>query len=230
MEVQGRPVIDYLFERLSFCKKLQKIVLATTTNREDDPVIEYSLQKGLPFFRGSENDVLDRYYQSALKFGIAHIMRITGDCPLIDPTICDRLVEAYLHEQVDYIVTAQTYAEGLDGELFSFAALETAWKDAKLRSERENVTQYFHNHSDFFKMSVLPNEQDDSKYRFTIDEKEDFVVVNAILEGLSGNGKDFFTSEDIKYFLDTHPDVYIVNSHIIRNEGLLKSRKNDHLV
>ncbi len=230
MEIQGRPVIDYLFERLSFCRKLQTVVLATTTNREDDPVIEYSQQKGIPFFRGSEHDVLDRYYQAALRFGITHIMRITGDCPLLDPDICDRLIEAYLNEQVDYIVTAQTYAEGLDCEVFSFEALETAWKDAKLQTEREYVTQYFHNHSDHFKMSILPSEKDDSKYRFTVDEKEDFVVVKAILEGLSRQGKDFFTSEDIKIFLDTHPDIYQLNAHIIRNEGLLKSLKDDHLV
>lgn len=227
MEICGRPVIDYLLERLSFCKNLQIIVLATTTNREDDPVADYVQKKGIPLYRGSEHDVLDRYYQAARQFGVTDIMRITADCPLLDPNICDRLVEAYLHKKVDYIVTAQTFAEGLDGEVFSFKILEKAWKEARLKTEREYVTQYFHNQKQLFKMSILHNERDDSKYRFTVDEKNDFLVVKSILEEFTRQGNKVYQTADIKKFLDAHPEIFVLNAHIIRNEGLQKSLKED---
>jgi spore coat polysaccharide biosynthesis protein SpsF (cytidylyltransferase family) len=230
MEIQGRPVIDYLYERLSFCPRLEIIVLATTTNREDDPLIDYIKKKRLPFFRGSEHDVLDRYYRAALKFGITHIMRITADCPLIDPEICDHLIETYLNKQMDYVVTGSTYAEGLDCEVFSFKALEMVWREARLKSEREHVTQFFHNHPEVFKMGILPNKTDDSKYRFTIDEEVDFVLVKTILVEFCRQGKSYFTTEEIKNFLDAHPDIYQLNAHIIRNEGIKKSLKEDHVV
>lgn len=227
MEICGRPMIDHLLERLSLCKKIQIIVLATTTNREDDPLADHVQKKRIPLYRGSEQDVLDRYYQAARQFGVTDIMRITADCPLLDPEICDRLIGAYFNEKVDYIVTAQTFAEGLDGEVFSFEILGKAWKEARLKTERDHVTQYFHNHKNIFKMSILQNDTDDSKYRFTVDEENDFLVVKAILEEFASLGNRRYKTADIKKFLDTHPDVFSLNAHIIRNEGLQKSLKED---
>lgn len=222
-EVMGRPLLSYLIERLRACRLLEKIVIATTTKKEDDAVLLLAEKESLPIYRGSENDVLDRYYQTGRKFGVEHVVRVTSDCPLIDPQICDHVVEVYLRADVDYVHTDPTFAEGVDCEAFSFKALEKAWHGASLKSEREHVTLYFHNHPELFKKVTLVNETDDSRYRITVDEKEDFLVVKAILENLYKGKDHYFSIQEIKSFLDTHPEIYKLNAHIIRNEGLLKS-------
>lgn len=223
MEVMGRPLLSYQIERLSFSKTIDKIIIATTVNREDDTIVELAQKEGLTFYRGLENDVLDRYYQTAKKHNVNHIMRLTADCPLIDPDICDSIAKVYFESGVDYIHTGQTFAEGLDCEIIGFKALRRAWFEAKQKSEREHVTLYIHNHSELFKTMVRENDIDDSRYRITVDEKEDFLVVKAILENLYRGSDTYFTIGDIKFYLDAHPEVYSLNSYIIRNEGLLKS-------
>jgi spore coat polysaccharide biosynthesis protein SpsF len=227
LKVGGRPVISYLFERLRLCKKLQTMILATTVNKEDDALEDFARQNNIPCFRGSADDVLSRYYDAAKKFGVIHIMRITADCPLIDPWICGRLIDKYLAEKADYVCLAPAFAEGLDCEIFSFKALEMAHRNAKKKSEREHVVLYIHNNPDRFKKVMLLNEADDSRYRFTIDEPQDFEVVKAIIDSLYKSDRPFFDAQAIKRFLDEHADIFSLNKHIIRNEGLLKSLKND---
>lgn len=228
-EVMGKPLLGYLVERLHYCRSFDKIILATTVNKDDEPIVSFAKREGLLFYRGSEHDVLDRYYQAASQFNIKHVIRITSDCPLIDPQICDYVVEGYLKSNVDLTHTGPTFAEGVDCEIFSFNALERAWKEAALKSEREHVTVYCHNHPELFKKVTLVNKTADDKYRFTVDEYEDFIVVKAIIEKLYRK-ESLLTTAEIKSFLDENPSIFKINSHIIRNEGLLISIREDNAV
>jgi len=226
-KVIGKPLLSYQIERLHLSKTIDKIIIATTVNKEDDSIVELAKKEGLNFYCGSEDDVLDRYYQTAKKYNVKHIMRLTADCPLIDPEICDSIADAYFESGVDYIRTGETFAEGLDSEIVGFKALVQAWREARLKAEREHATLYIRNHPEFFKTMVKENEIDDSRYRITVDEEEDFLVVKTILENLYKGYNSYFTIREIKSYLDTHPEVYKLNSHIIRNEGLLKSLQVD---
>jgi spore coat polysaccharide biosynthesis protein SpsF len=229
MEVMDRPLLSYQIERLRFSKMIDNIIIATTTNKEDDPIIELAQKEGLDFYRGSEDDVLDRYYHSAKKYNVKHIMRLTADCPLIQPDICDSIANAYFESNVDYIRTGKTFAEGLDCEIFSFSALEKAWKNAQLKSEREHVTLYIRNHPELFAIKTVENGTDDSKYRITVDQEEDFLVIKAIIENLYNGNDKYIKIEDIKLFLESNPEIFAMNSNVVRNEGLLKSLDEDAL-
>lgn len=226
-EILGKPLIGYLLDRLNHSKKINKITVATSTDKSNDNLCWYVESIGFEVYRGSEDDVLSRFYEAALKYKPEFILRITGDCPLIDPEICDRLIDAYLKEKADYMHLDSTFAEGLDCEIFSFSALETAHKNAKLKSEREHVTRYFHNHPGRFNKIILKNESDDSRYRITADEPQDFEVLEVIIKALNRHGSVLSSFKEIKVFLNNHPEIMKINSHIIRNEGLIKSLKND---
>ena len=227
-KVMGRPLLSYQLEGLRLSKRISEVIIATTVNREDDPIEKLASKEELKFFRGSEDDVLDRYYQTAKKYSVKHIMRITADCPFIQPDICDRIADTYINSGVEYIRTGETFAEGLDCEVASFNVLSQAWQEAKLKSEREHVTQYIVSHPEIFHISIVENETDDSKYRLSIDEKEDFLVIKAILENLYVGTDNYITIKQIKDFLDNHPEIYGLNTHIIRNEGLLRSFQKDN--
>jgi spore coat polysaccharide biosynthesis protein SpsF len=229
MEVMGRPLLSYQIERLRFCKRIDEIIIATTTNKEDDPIVELVQKEGLNFYRGLENDVLDRYYQAAKEYEAVHIMRLTADCPLIQPDICDSIANAYFESNVDYIRTGKTFAEGLDCEIIGFKALAQAWREAKLKAEREHVTLYISKHPEFLKTMVKENDTDDSNYRITVDEEEDFIVVKTILENLYKGEGTWFSIGEIKRFFKENPSIYQLNTGIIRNEGLLKSLQNDKI-
>lgn len=221
-EVRARPLLSYLIERARFCRGLERIVLATSEAPEDDPIARFSEEAGVLLFRGSESDVLDRYYQAARKFDADEILRLTGDCPLLDPAVCDAVIDDYRRGGIDYAYTAPSFAEGMDCELFSFAALKRAWENADRPSEREHVTLYFRNHPELIRQSAVENRVDDGRYRITVDTAEDFDVVQILLKNLYREGKPFGIGV-IKQFLDDHPDVYRRNLHIVRNEGLHKS-------
>ena len=227
MEVMGRPLLSYQIERLRFSNRIAEIIIATTTNQEDDPVAKLAQKEGIKAYRGSEDDVLDRYYQAVKEYGAEHIMRLTGDCPLITPEVLDSIANTYFESGVDYIRTGETFAEGLDCEIIGFRALAKAWLEAELESEREHVTLYIRNHPELFKTMVKENDTDDSSYRITVDEREDFLVVKTILEKLYKDDKICFSIGDIKNFFEENTDTYQLNARIIRNEGLLKSLQND---
>ena len=222
MEVMGRPLLSYQIERLKFSKMIDKIIIATTINKEDDPIVELCQKEGLDFYRGSEDDVLDRFYQTVKRYNTEHIMRLTADCPLIAPDICDSIADVYFKSGVDYIRTGETFAEGLDCEIFGFEVLYRSWLGAESKADREHVTLYACNHPELFKTIVKENETDDSSYRITVDEENDFLVVKTILENLYKGSENYFTIREIKSYLDSHLEVYKLNSDIIRNEGLLK--------
>ncbi len=225
--VLGKPLIWYLLERLSFAKLINKIVVATSVDPKNDKMVEYVQSLGFEVYRGKEDDVLDRYYRATALYKADHIVRITADCPLIEPEFCDQLISLYLKEKPDYAHLSPKFAEGLDCEIFSRKCLEIAYQNAKLQSEREHVTLYLNNHLGDFKKKIIDNTQDDSKYRITVDDPLDFEVVRAVLEALYKEKSKPFKFGEVKAFLDQHPGIYQKNAHIIRNEGLLISLKKD---
>jgi len=227
LEVMGRPLLSYMLATLEHCLSLKEIIVATTESEEDDEIAFLVEEQGLKLYRGSEHDVLDRYYQASRKYGCEHIMRLTADCPLIQPHICDQVAQLYFSSGCDYALTGQTFAEGVDCEIFNKQALERAWKEAELESEREHVVPFFRKRPEQFKIEILENETDDGRYRITVDEANDFQVVKVILEELYEKKKPYITIEDIKSFFNSTPQVYALNSDIIRNEGLMKSLEKE---
>jgi spore coat polysaccharide biosynthesis protein SpsF (cytidylyltransferase family) len=230
-KVLGKPLIAYLLERVSQAKTIDRIVLATTNKHEDDILADFVSSLGYLVFRGSEKDVLARYYNAFQCFkdeqdDVNAIVRITGDCPLIEPDLIDKVVNKYLEEKLDYVALESTFPEGLDVEIFSSTMLECAFNKAKLLSEREHVALYFHNNSHLYNMSRVKNQTDDSKYRITVDEPEDFMVVKAIIENFSKNNL-VMNTKNIKDFLDNNSSIYNLNANIIRNEGLQKSLEKE---
>lgn len=228
--VLGRPIIGYMFERLARSKMIDKIILGTSVNPAEDRLCDYVRSEGFDVFCGSEDDVLERFYSAAQKYNADIIVRATGDCPCIDPVVCDRLFKVFLDEKADYAELSPEYAEGADCEIFTFKALQQAYDNTTLKSEREHVTLYFNKNLDRLKKILLPNKTDDSKYRFTIDEEQDFMAVKAVFEALYKGKSSLFSLDDIKAFFDAHPEIYRLNNHIVRNEGLQISLKNDRVV
>ena len=229
-EVLGRPLIAYLLDSVSKAKRIDKILLATTTKLEDDGLAEYVDSIGYDVFRGSEDDVLSRYYE-ALKSIDSNdnenaVVRITGDCPLIESDFIDRVISKYVNESMDYVALTSNFAEGLDVEIFSELLLNKAFYEAKLPSEREHVALFFHNNSELFKMSRVENSVDDSRYRITIDEPEDFAVIESIIKYFYENNLELGFKE-IKRYLDEHQEVFNLNVNIVRNEGLQKTLEKE---
>lgn len=223
-EVLEKPLIDYLLERVSVADKVDKIILATTIKPEDDCLAKHVTSLGYDVFRGSEDDVLSRYYHAFYEFKDEletsnAIVRITGDCPLIDSYLIDEVIKVYQEKSMDYVALSPDFIEGLDVEIFSEKLLTKAFKEAKRPSEREHVSLFFHNNKALFNMSYVENSSDDSSYRITVDEEQDFVVVKCIIEYFSKNDL-VMNTQNIKDYLDNNPSIYNLNTDILRNEGL----------
>jgi spore coat polysaccharide biosynthesis protein SpsF len=223
--ILGKPLIGYILERLSQSKKIDKIILATSINKENDTLCDYTISSGHGVFRGSEEDVLERYHVAAKKYEAKTIVRITGDCPLIDPEICDKLIQFYFDEKADYAILSPNFAEGLDCEVFSTKLLEKAYLSALSKSEREHVTLFYRNNPDIFNIKTLSNDQDDSQYRVTVDNHEDFDVVESIIRHFMPDPN--ISWAETKNFLKKRPDIVAKNSNIERNEGLRISIEQD---
>lgn len=230
VKVMGKPLIGYLLERLSLSKKIDKMVVAMPTSQINDELAAYVESIGCDVFRGEEDDVLDRFYQAASRYKPESIVIITADCPLIDPAVCDHIISVYQTQKADLVHTAPTFAEGLDVGVFSYRALEISHKKSRMRSEREHAGLYMKNHPEEFEIVAVDNKTDDSRYRITVDESEDLKVVKEIIGALYKEKKALFTWEDIKRFLDNNPHIAGKNAHIIRNEGLIKSLREDEAV
>ena len=159
LDLEGRTVLERVVERTKKSEFVSDVIVATTVAAADLKIADLCASKGIRAYRGSENDVLDRYYQAAKLFEASHVVRITADCPLIDPKVIDDVLKLHLKEKSDYTTNTikETFPDGEDVEVFTFAALTKAWKDAALSSEREHVTPYIRNHPEIFKHSNLEN-------------------------------------------------------------------------
>lgn len=229
-EILGQPMTIRLLERVKKSRLINEIVVATTTRSIDDPLAEVVREYGISIFRGSYQDVLDRYYQTAKNFHADIIVRITGDCPLIDPIIVDLVIQLFLDNEYDYVnnTLVPTYPDGLDVEVFSFKTLEETWKEATLLSEREHVTPYIKKHPEKFRIGHIGNEVDLSHLRWTVDREKDLEFVREIFKRLY-NKKPFFLMDDIVQLLRKHPELKEINLGIWRNESYLKSLQKDKI-
>ena len=231
--ILGKPMLSYQIERLKHCKFVSQIILATTVDPSDAPLVEFAKQQGLTCFRGSLNDVLDRYYGAAKLASdknAPYLMRVTGDCPLLDPEICDAVVEEIQNQQADYCASSDYFADGLDCEVFTAKALELAWQKASLASEREHVTILIRNNPELFKCCEYTQELNEGHIRITVDEVADFELVQEIIKALYQEGKTPFSFAAIRNFLEQNPALMATNATIIRNEGLIKSLAEDHKI
>jgi glutamate-1-semialdehyde 2,1-aminomutase len=217
--IGGTPMIGVLLERLSGARRLQQIVLATSDGANDGPLADYVRSLGFEVYRGSESDVLDRYYQAARWVGADVIVRITGDCPLVDAVLVDAVIAKLEQSGADYAsnVAPATYPDGLDTEAFSFVALEKAWRNARAPREREHVTLYLRECSDFVHAN-LENDTDESGERWTVDEPEDFEVVAAVFDRFTPR-RDFGWHE-VLALRKMQPELFAPNWHLIRNQGV----------
>jgi spore coat polysaccharide biosynthesis protein SpsF len=219
-----------MLERSLACKSLNQVVVATTNAPEDTAVLAIAEKFGVSTFTGSQDDVLDRYYQAAKAYSVDVVVRITADCPLLDPGEVDRVVCYFLtHPRYDYVATGETYPEGYGAEVFSRAALEKTWREADLTSEREHVTPYIWKHPDRFRVERLELPEDLSKFRVTVDEESDMLVVSALVDALAPSDP-FFGIDSAVAFLKAHPEIASLNSHITRLAGYWKSLVEDRIV
>ena len=217
-DVGGRPMIQFLLERLARARSVDAIVLATSSAASSDSLAEFVQGLGYDVYRGSEDDVLDRTYQASLSAEATTVIRITGDCPLVDPALVDEAVAAFVAGDVDYLsnVAPPTYPDGLDIEVFSFAALERAWSEAKAPAEREHVTSFIRE-SGHFGVANLAGDTDHSGERWTVDEPADLTVVRAVVDHFGG--RTDFGWQEVVDLAATHPELFAANRHIVRNEG-----------
>lgn len=229
-KIKGRPLLWHLVNRLKKTTNLEKIIVATTDRQQDDIIETYCKEWDIQCFRGSENDVLDRYYNAGKKFSVNVVMRITGDCPLIDERLVDEMIDYFHKNDFDYLSNTiePTYPDGMDIEIFTFSALEKAWQSATLLSDREHVTPFIYKNSNcagqnLFKTSNYSYPVDFSHIRLTVDEENDFEVVKYLIENL----EDSDTWMDYVSELTKNPEMILKNIKYKRNEGYAKSLTHD---
>jgi len=216
-EVLGKSLLEFHLERLRRVRRADEVVVATTTNATDDPIVDLCDRLHVSHFRGSEHDVLARFYGAAMEYSAAVIVRVTADCPLIDPAVVDRVIAEFAGKpcSVDYASNTieRTYPRGLDCEVFSFSALETAHVEAVAGPDREHVTPFLYHQPDRFRVKSVRAGRDYSRYRWTVDTAEDFALVTCILGRLYPE-KENFTFEDCLELVESHPSLSEINANI----------------
>ena len=204
------------------------ICVATTVNAGDDAIAETAKKAGTAVYRGSEQDVLDRFYQAAGQEKADVICRITSDDPLKDPGVIEKVMQEFLNNDCDYASNTlrPTYPEGIDVEVFSYAALKKAWQEGKLHSEREHVTPYIWKNPEKFSLRSVEHTENLSKLRWTLDYAEDWVFLQQVYDFLY-LGKPDFGMADVLKLLKARPYLKDINTGIVRNEGYMKSLQED---
>lgn len=229
LPILDQPMLARQIERLRRCASFDELVVATSSDPSDDHLAGLCADMRVCCHRGSLDDVLDRFHGAALAAGADIVVRLTGDCPLAEPTVIDRVVAAFRDNGVDYAsnVLPPTYPDGLDVEVFSFAALDHAWREARLPSEREHVTPYLYTHDELFRRINVAADADLSALRWTVDNVDDLDFVRRIY-GLLYPGNPAFGMQDVLDCLARHPELQ--DSGRQRNEGYGKSLQKDAAV
>jgi spore coat polysaccharide biosynthesis protein SpsF len=214
LDLAGETVLARVVNHVRRSHLIAETLVATTNHSADDPIVEECRMFGVAISRGDENDVLDRYFQAAQALSAEAVVRITSDCPLIDPEITDKTIAAFLASRPDYAsnVLERTYPRGLDTEVFSMDALGRAWREARKPYEREHVTPYIHEHPEKFKLLSVTGDEDHSDHRWTVDTPEDLEFVRAVYARV-GN-KTEFSWRDVLSVLDRHPELSEINRSV----------------
>ena len=218
------PVIHYVLEQIQNCKYLDDITVATTNLKQDDVIAEFVKNYGINLFRGDSSNVLDRYYQCAKKFSYSKIIRITCDNPLIDPEIIDKIIEKFISNKFDYVsnTITRTFPYGTEVEIFSFSALEKAWKNSKNDYEREHVTPHMYDKNNQFKISNFSFHTNLSRLRWTLDTKEDLKMIKTIVKKIEQ--RPIFL-KDIIWILKNEPNLMNINQNTPIQDNFLNSFK-----
>jgi spore coat polysaccharide biosynthesis protein SpsF len=216
MDLGGETVLRRVVSRLRRATLIDELVVATTDWVADDAIVKECQRLEVPCFRGSENDVLDRYCQAARTYAAETVVRITSDCPVIDPELVDETIRIFQRRHGDYAsnVLLRSYPRGLDTEVFTRAALERAWHDARKPYQREHVTPYFYEHPETFELVSLRGRIDYSQYRWTLDTLEDLRLLRTIYAHFD-NRDDFSWSEAI-CVMEHEPDLAELNGQVVQ--------------
>lgn len=227
-KIVGKSLLELQLERVKRSKLITKIVVATSVDSSDDVIESLCKSLSIDCTRGSMGDVLDRFYVTAKLYNANSIVRITGDCPIIDPGIIDTTINCFHQSSVDYAsnVNPPTFPDGLDVEVMKFKLIYEAWEKASLLSEREHVTRYFYNNADKYSFRNIENDTDLSHLRWTVDEWEDFKLIEYVYNKLYLTNPEF-NFNDVLQLFDNSPDKSNINNMFVRNEGLDKSLMND---
>lgn len=218
--IQGKPLLSYQIDRLKKVQNINDIIIATTENQEDDILVDFCHKHSLKFYRGSENNVLERYFKTALKYKSDIICRITSDCPVIDPEVSTNTISLLQNHlsQLDYVANfngsiKRTFPRGLDTEVFTFKALKKTYQEASEPPDLEHVTSYIYRHPKKFRLGFFHNDNDYSHYRLTVDTKEDLDLATKIISNLYPK-KPNFNLSDMVELLKKHPDWEKINQSV----------------
>tara|TARA_B100000214_G_C23893266_1_gene592845 strand:+ start:326 stop:1108 length:783 start_codon:yes stop_codon:yes gene_type:complete len=228
MKIQDKPMLWHIINRIKQCDKVDDIIIATSNSKSDDLIYEMSKENGFICYRGSQNDVLDRFYNAAKENNADYIIRVTGDCPLIDSNIIKKLISHFFENRFDHCgvacgagvankIQTNKYPDGLDAEIFSFDVLKNAQVNANTASEREHVTPYIWKNKNFHTGALFPSLKDFSQYRLTVDNMEDFQFIKWIYDNLYPDNNNFRLDEIIN-LIEKNKKI-IPNSHLIGQEG-----------
>ena len=215
-EIEGETMLARVIERVRRAKLIDELLVATTDQPADDAIVDECRRHSAKVSRGDQSDVLDRYYRAAQLAKVDVVVRVTADCPLIDPMVADKVVGAFHEARPDYASNTlqRTYPRGLDTEVFSFSALARAWQEARKPHEREHVTPYIFEHPDKFKLLPVTSEADFSSHRWTVDTAEDLEFVRAIYDRLKSNAE--FSGRDVLDLLDREPELIDLNRAVMQ--------------
>ena len=220
-KIKNKTIIEIMMLRLKKFKYYKNIIIAIPDTKKNNILNNFLKKKGFNVERDSETNVLMRFYNIAKKYKMKNIMRLTSDCPLIDFKICNNLIKIFFREKLDYISTGSKFADGLDCEVFNFKSLEKSYQESKSNTDKEHVTTYIKRNKTKFRFRTYESNKDNSKIRLTIDEKKDLKflkkIVNKFQKILDGKYVD---SNHIINFINKNKNIYKINSHIIRNQGL----------
>jgi spore coat polysaccharide biosynthesis protein SpsF len=220
-KVMDKPLLMYQLERLNKIGGLDELVVATTVNREDDPVAALCGDMAIPVYRGSELDVLSRYYEAATARGAETVARFTADCPVIDSNLSDKVIRHYLDnaDKLDYCCNdISTFPRGTDTEVFSYKALREAHSEGSARQDREHVTYFIHRRPERYRIHRVASGRDWGKYRLTVDTPEDFELIKEVIERLYPQNNDF-SIEDIMALFESDPSLPRINEAIRQKEA-----------
>lgn len=229
MDLHGQTVLSHVVQRASAIEGIDSVVVATTQNLEDIVILHESERLGVEGFAGSNEDVLDRIYKAAKRYSAGTVIRLTADCPLLDPCISTLVLKRYLQGGVDYVSNNHppTYPDGLDTEVCSINALEMAWKNAVKNSDREHVTSYIWNNPTLFNIAHIESVRDMSDMRWTLDKEEDLMFLEKLMSFFPEDGS-IPSISSIEKILSSNSTLLALNKDIIRNEGYIKSIRLDN--
>lgn len=221
--ILGKEMLLRQIERIQYSKIIDKLIVATSINPSDDAIEKMCQDNNIKLYRGDLNNVLDRFCQCARQYNPEHIVRLTGDCPLIDWQVIDQTIKFYKEGKYDYVNNRSkpAFPDGLDVEVFSYSALKSASDNAVLPSEKEHVTLYIRHRKDKFKLGYYYSAKDLSHMRWTVDKLEDFILIEKIYKNIYKDNPKFLM-KDVLQLLNNQPELLKINSHIETSGGIKK--------